>query len=227
MAMEYMDLGSCDSLNISECTTMSTKTKELVVGHIIFNTLRALSALHNNLYIHNDIKPHNILSNKYGEIKLSDFGTIQKLKKSSDLIHDKNNGTQRYQSPEKMVKHPIAFNTKTDIWSIGVTAYELLFGSSYNAQDELAFISNPPKVKPKTHKISALCCDFINQCLTMDYKQRPSADDLLEHQWFTQHIIKASLHSKWPWLIDIKGDEKEHAILSAIDTINNTQHTKE
>merc|ERR1712154_225829 len=144
------------------------KTKELAVGHIIFNTLRALSALHNNLYIHNDIKPANILSNKYGEIKLSDFGTLIKLKKESELIKNKNNGTQRYQSPEKMVKHPIKFNTKTDIWSIGVTTYELLFGDSYNAQDELAYITNPPKLTTKKHGISALCCDFITKCLIID-----------------------------------------------------------
>jgi len=221
-----MDLGSCESLNIIDNEMMSMKTKELAVGHIIFNTLRALSAVHNNLFIHNDIKPANILSNKYGEIKLSDFGTVIKLKKESELIKNKNNGTQRYQSPEKMVKHPIKFNTKTDIWSVGVTAYELLFGDTYNAEDELAFINNTPKLTPKTHRISSACCDFINKCLIDDYKARPSADELLEHAWFSEHIIKTSLHFKWPWLIEIQCDEHEHDILAAFEKMESTEKNK-
>ena len=108
-----------------------------------------------------------------------------------------------------------------------MTAYELLFGNGYNAVDDLAFVNEPPKLSPKKHNISALCCDFINQCFTIDYKQRPSADDLLEHEWFTQSIMKASLHSKWPWLIEIKGDEKENDILAAIDTINTKENSKQ
>ena len=41
--------------------------------------LRALQFMHLNQRLHRDIKPHNILINRYGEVKLSDFGISQKV----------------------------------------------------------------------------------------------------------------------------------------------------
>lgn len=224
MAMEYMDLGSCESLNIAIDKRLTMDMKELCVGHIILNVLYALNAIHRKGYVHNDIKPANILSNKYGEIKLSDFGTVQKMKNRKHRL-TKNNGTQRYQSPEKMINQPISYNQKSDIWSLGVTAYELLFGDEYNAQDELAFITNTPKLTPKEHKISEECCDFIQKCLTANDKDRPSADNLIEHEWITKHIITTNLDEKWPWLIEIE-DEKSKDILAAIDNIDKKNNGK-
>jgi len=47
---------------------------EIHIKYISYSILSALNDLHNKLYIHNDIKPDNILINNYGDVKLSDFG---------------------------------------------------------------------------------------------------------------------------------------------------------
>eukprot|EP00484_Ammonia_sp_Unknown_P016514 CAMPEP_0197035216 /NCGR_PEP_ID=MMETSP1384-20130603/13073_1 /TAXON_ID=29189 /ORGANISM="Ammonia sp." /LENGTH=756 /DNA_ID=CAMNT_0042465245 /DNA_START=73 /DNA_END=2343 /DNA_ORIENTATION=+ len=203
MALEYMDLGSTDKLKIDEI--FSLRQRELVVGHIIFNVLKALRDLHKNLYVHNDVKPGNILCNKYGEVKLSDFGTVCKLQSNAAYL-TKNNGTQKYQSPEKLTKCP-KYNTKSDVWSVGVTAYELIFGGNAHQStgncNELSYInqfrSHKNLLVASKHKLSANCCDFINQCLTFDENQRPSVEQLLHHKWFAKEIKSTPLLQKWPW----------------------------
>eukprot|EP01083_Nonionella_stella_P075327 204737_1 len=200
IALEYMDLGSCDTLRIHE--TMGIKDREVMVGYIMWNVLHGLHELHQQLYVHNDVKPANVLCNKYGEIKLSDFGTVLRLSDKYSYLC-KNTGTQRYQSPEKLTKQICKYNTKTDIWSVGITCYELLFGARNDPENEVSYVTNPPQLSPKKHKLSAHCCDFIAQCLVMDEKQRLSAQELLTHPWFTQHIAPKPLSDQWFYVVDL------------------------
>lgn len=74
--------------------------------------------------IHRDIKPSNILA-KYTEnsaqIKLCDFG-LSKFIKSESQSNSSNVGTHNYRAPE--VKNGRKYDTKADIYSLGVTAKE-------------------------------------------------------------------------------------------------------
>eukprot|EP00484_Ammonia_sp_Unknown_P029854 CAMPEP_0197049490 /NCGR_PEP_ID=MMETSP1384-20130603/24623_1 /TAXON_ID=29189 /ORGANISM="Ammonia sp." /LENGTH=790 /DNA_ID=CAMNT_0042481771 /DNA_START=98 /DNA_END=2470 /DNA_ORIENTATION=+ len=208
MAMEYMDLASLDTLHIDDDHKLSVERRELCVAHIVYGVLQALATIHEHGIVHNDIKPHNILSNKYGEIKLGDFGTALTMHGKKRLT--KNCGTQRYQSPEKVYKQPLSFTTKTDLWSLGVTAYELLFGDKYNADDELAFVTNIPQLNSKEYGVSAECCHFIQQCLTYDDGKRPSAQQLLKHDWFTKRLDNVEMSDKWPWFVPIEQEGDDH-----------------
>ena len=116
----------------------------------------------------------------------------------------------------------------SDIWSLGISAYELFFGDSYNAVDETRFCTNPPKLKPKKDGLSKECCKFINQCFTKDYRKRPKASDLLGMDWMKK-IKKLSVKQKWaPWFIDIVDIEEEEEeeevqedpLLFAIDSLS-------
>merc|ERR1712154_628348 len=205
MALEYMDLGSVESLELND-SIKAIKERELIVGYIALNVLSALDELHCNLYVHNDIKPANILSNKHGEIKLSDFGTVLKMDDKYSYL-TKINGTERYRSPEKV---STKYNTKSDIWSVGISTFELLFGERKKSNDDTD--SNIPLLTPKKYKLSANCCDFMNKCLMQNDKERPSAQQLLKHKWFTQNVKPIPLKQKWPWLVeidDVKNDEDE------------------
>lgn len=72
--------------------------------------------------IHRDIKAGNILLTEDGKIKISDFGISTQLEytlASKDSVI----GTPFWMSPELLMRSK--YTTKTDIWSLGITAIEL------------------------------------------------------------------------------------------------------
>ena len=93
-----------------------------------------------------DIKPSNILLNSEGDVKLCDFGVSALLVTS----HSKRNtlvGTPYWMAPE--VAQPVpAYDTKADIWSLGITVYEMVTGSPpYSNLDGLKVVQLLPKTK--------------------------------------------------------------------------------
>lgn len=92
-------------------------------------TIRILSALqhaHQNGIIHRDIKPQNILVHADGHIKVSDFG-IARMANSSTLTRgDSVMGSVHYFSPEQAQGK--GTDVTSDLYSVGVTLYEMLTG---------------------------------------------------------------------------------------------------
>ena len=89
--------------------------------------LDALIYLEMNNCAHNDIKPSNILIDKYGRLKLADFGLMKYIDEERLLSCDYA-GSLAFLAPEivkKMPYNPI----KADVWSFGVTTYFLAIGS--------------------------------------------------------------------------------------------------
>jgi WD40 repeat protein/serine/threonine protein kinase len=86
----------------------------------------ALEHAHENRVIHRDIKPGNLLLDRRGHIWVSDFGLARflgdaRLTLSGDLM-----GTLRYMSPEQALGRHVVIDGRTDVYSLGVTLYELL-----------------------------------------------------------------------------------------------------
>jgi serine/threonine protein kinase len=81
---------------------------------------------------------------------------------------------------------------KADVWSLGCLVLEMasggnpwgqeLFGTDNNFQAMLKIID--PNLMPSIpEQLSEECKDFIRKCLTRDYDQRPSAEDMEKHSW--------------------------------------------
>lgn len=93
---------------------------------IILQITSAISHAHQNNIIHRDIKPQNILIDKKGNVKITDFGIAVAL--TSTTITQTNSvlGTVHYISPEQ-ARGGVA-TKKSDIYSLGIVLFELLTG---------------------------------------------------------------------------------------------------
>ncbi len=107
-----------------------------VVIDIMINAAEALHYAHSNDVIHRDIKPANIMYNPATEkIKLTDFG-IAHITDSNKTKTGVILGTPSYMSPEQLAGKPI--NGGTDLFSLGVTLYQLLTGELPFQADSMA-----------------------------------------------------------------------------------------
>jgi eukaryotic-like serine/threonine-protein kinase len=96
------------------------------VGAIIRQLLDALGHAHAAGVVHRDMKPSNIMINKDGDIKISDFG-IAHTEASELTQHGDVLGTPYYMAPEQFLG--LAIGVPTDLYAVGVIAYDLLTGT--------------------------------------------------------------------------------------------------
>ena len=96
------------------------------VGEIIGRLLDALGHAHAAGVVHRDMKPSNIMINRDGGIKISDFG-IAHTETSELTQHGDVLGTPHYMAPEQFLGLPIG--AATDLYAVGVIAYDLLTGT--------------------------------------------------------------------------------------------------
>ncbi len=83
-----------------------------------------LEAAHNNNIVHRDVKPQNIIISTDGKVKVTDFGIARAA--SSNTISSSVMGSVHYSSPEQARGGYSDF--KSDIYSLGITMYEMLTG---------------------------------------------------------------------------------------------------
>ncbi|MBW8077742.1 MAG: protein kinase [Gallionella sp.] len=95
------------------------------VGQIITQLLDGIGYAHGKGVVHRDIKPSNLLINKDGRIKINDFGIAHVESSTLTQVGDML-GTPHYMSPEQFMG--VNIDGLTDLFAIGVIAYELLTG---------------------------------------------------------------------------------------------------
>jgi eukaryotic-like serine/threonine-protein kinase len=93
---------------------------------IVLQILRAARFAHQRGVVHRDIKPHNVLIDEEGRVKVADFGIARAG--ASDMTETGSvMGTAQYLSPEQAQGRPV--DARSDLYSIGIVLYELLTGS--------------------------------------------------------------------------------------------------
>ncbi|CAN6331629.1 unnamed protein product [Urochloa humidicola] len=153
LIMEYLPGGDMMNLLIREDTL-----KEDVARFYIAETVLAIESIHKHNYIHRDIKPDNLLLDKHGHMKLSDFGLCkpidcsklstlnedepmpdENLRESMDIDHsfsDTANG-RRWRSPNEQLQHWQKNRRKLAFSTVGTPDYiapEVLLKKGYGVE---------------------------------------------------------------------------------------------
>jgi aurora kinase len=179
----YMILEYCPGGNLFDKRQKRFETRftESEASYYIYQIAMALKHCHDNGVIHRDIKLENILITSEGYLKLADFGWSAQLKSSNDR-RTTICGTLDYFSPEMINSVPYKFST--DIWSLGVVAYELIVGDvpflSKTKQGTYKMISDYAYKLPNF--ISNKGVSFIENCLT-NHLDRMNINKVLSHKW--------------------------------------------
>jgi eukaryotic-like serine/threonine-protein kinase len=101
----------------------------------------ALAHAHELGILHRDIKPSNLLIDDRGVLWVTDFG-LARLPNETNLTRTGDQlGTLRYMSPEQTLGRPLAVDQRTDIYSLGVTLYELVtLRPAFDGRDRQALL---------------------------------------------------------------------------------------
>ncbi|SCV74740.1 BQ2448_7769 [Microbotryum intermedium] len=164
--------------------SIRTLAKEKYIVLILREVLVALSFLHRQGIIHRDVKAANILLTQAGKILLCDFGVaahLQTNNKRSTFI-----GTPLWMAPEVITDGKM-YDTKADIWSLGVTLYEIATGNPpYFGMEPMRACAIIPRTAPAKLEggtWSVMMREFLAFCLQIDPTTRPTADELSRTKW--------------------------------------------
>lgn len=179
--LEYFSCGS-----LQEVIEKYGKIPEHILFSIVRRVAESMDELHSQQLLHRDIKPANILLGKNGDCKITDFGILTNLTENetcSTIV-----GTHFYMSPERLSGQ--AYSYSADIWSFGLTLAVLVRGShpfkTTSTYNEAIFNDTPfIDLILERSQTSPELYDLISSCLSRKASARPTASEILQHEFFS------------------------------------------
>ena len=192
----YIIMEYCNSGDLSQLLSKPIKEKYV---QFYFNQLNeGIKYLRNNNIFHRDIKPKNILlTDNYKNLKIADFGLSKEIEHNSMI--NTVCGSPLYMAPEIMGKQ--AYTNQTDLWSIGLILYEMLFGKHpyYNCKDISSLMdeikNNEIKIPPDNNinsNVSEECIELLEKLLKKNANSRITWDEFCKNKWINNNKIVLS-----------------------------------
>ena len=176
------------------------------IARLGIQTAEALDHAHQNGILHRDIKPANLLLDDDGKLWITDFGLARieqdaGMTMTGDLL-----GTLRYMSPEQALAKRVVVDHRSDIYSLGVTLYELLaLRPAYPATDrqellrQIAF-EEPAPIRKLGRSIPTELDTIIGKAITKNPEERYQSANALANDlrvFLEDRPIKAKPPSVW------------------------------
>ncbi|KAM6119659.1 citron Rho-interacting kinase isoform 1-T1 [Phoenicopterus ruber ruber] len=234
LVMEYQPGGDLLSL----LNRYEDQLDESMVQFYLAELILAIHSVHQMGYVHRDIKPENVLIDRTGHIKLVDFGSAAKMTVNKTVNAKLPVGTPDYMAPEMLTglngDGKASYGPECDWWSLGVIAYEMIYGRSPFAEGTSAktfnnimnfqrFLKFPEDVK-----VTSEFLDLI-QSLLCGQKERLGYEGLCCHPFFSKIDWNNIRNSPPPFVPTLKSDddtsnfdepEKNSRVLSSTRQLN-------
>lgn len=175
------------------------------IWKFILDVSSGLYRLHTNepSIIHQDIKPANILIDNNKDFAITDFGISSKHNGVHNYYYDDgNSGTMAYMAPERFLDdaEPMC---QSDVWAFGATLYEILTGKVPFGEEGGKFQKENNVLPSPISGVSSDIQRLINDCLSMEPGNRPSAQYIKEAAQVKRYPIKSN--KKYIWGVGIVG----------------------
>ena len=145
---------------------------------------RALESAHANRLVHRDVKPQNVLIDRDGRAKVTDFGIARSLEAQGLTATGRVLGTTDYVSPEQALGREVT--GQSDIYSLGIVLYEMLTGETpFQADTQVAVamkhVRDPlPDVQRRRPEISAALAAVVERSTAKETQNRyPSVSEMV------------------------------------------------
>lgn len=176
----------------------STRIPEKISAKIFLKIVLIVKYLHNNNITHCDIKPENVLLDKYYRPLLNDFGFSQLFEgNNGDFTLHKFAGSNIYCAPETRKAYTRGFDAiKNDIFSLGVLLFVITIGdfpfiNTSFSDEKYKFIIKKNYERFweffNNIEISDEFKDLINNLIGLNPSQRFTIDQILEHPWIKKY----------------------------------------
>lgn len=158
---------------------------------VLSRVAQALGYAHERRILHRDLKPENILVSRHGEVKLSDFGLARSLERITMTKSGVLLGSLGYMAPE--ILNLETASEKSDLFSFGVVAYELLTGQMpFDAPSPHAVIKKLSEGKfIPMRQLNSLVPKDVAECI--EACMAPQASHRPENIWVVESVLMTTL----------------------------------